>query len=415
MTTTPMDGIAALDRASALCELRRWDDAAAQLRTILAADPDNEGGLCLMAQAQLGQAADEQALRTSLSAISLNPDNEWPHRLASRAFAGLGRDQEARAMARDAVRLAPNSAVCHINLAELLAKNRSDLGEASEAADRAVALAPTEAGSHIAVGIVAAADARNEEATAAIMRALALEPDSSRAHNELARLQLKTNRFGNAGGLAQAAAGFATALNTDPRAGVSRGNLDLVLHLFVARIAYGIFLIAVIASRVRSHSDAGFVHLVPALLLILPALFAARFVSRLAPPLRVYLTRQLHKPFIASALVCDAIAASALVVGAAVPQASQIAFWFAAGFSLLAGLTLRLETRRRFQWAINPTHEVPTTLFLVAGAVMWLVVLIAVYGALTIPGGWGQAGIALAVAISLTLGGTVYILRCRKR
>jgi cytochrome c-type biogenesis protein CcmH/NrfG len=57
VTGAPMDSAAALVRASALCDLRRWDDAAGQLRTILASDPHNARGLCLMARAQLGQAA----------------------------------------------------------------------------------------------------------------------------------------------------------------------------------------------------------------------------------------------------------------------------------------------------------------------------------------------------------------------
>jgi hypothetical protein len=59
-----------------------------------------------LAQAQIGQAAHDQALRSSMAAISENPEGEWPHRLASLALSGLGRHQEAAAMARNGVRLA---------------------------------------------------------------------------------------------------------------------------------------------------------------------------------------------------------------------------------------------------------------------------------------------------------------------
>jgi hypothetical protein len=46
-----------------------------------------------------------------------------------------------------------------------------------------------------------------------------------------------TVQLGNAGGLAQAAGGFAAALRANPRADVSRFNLDLVLHLCLVRMA----------------------------------------------------------------------------------------------------------------------------------------------------------------------------------
>jgi hypothetical protein len=70
----------------------------------------------------------------------------------------------------------------------VLAERNPDLVEARAAADRAVWLAPLDAGSHMAVGMVAAKDARTEEATTSYQRALALEPDNWVAHNELARL-----------------------------------------------------------------------------------------------------------------------------------------------------------------------------------------------------------------------------------
>src|ERR1017187_3397844 len=105
----------------------------------------------------------EQALRSSMASIAENPEGEWPHRLASLALSGLGRHQEAAEMARNGVRLAPHSAPCHITLAQVLAKRGSDLVEARAAADRAVSLAPLDARSHMAVGMVAAKDARTQE------------------------------------------------------------------------------------------------------------------------------------------------------------------------------------------------------------------------------------------------------------
>jgi Flp pilus assembly protein TadD len=409
-----MDGVAALERASALCDLGRWDEAAVQLRTILGTDPHNEDGRCLLAQAELGRNDNDQALQSALVAISLNPENEWPHRIASLALSELGRDQEANVMARNAVRLAPHEAQCHINLAQLLALCDSDLDEARTVADRAVVLAPHHAGSHIAVGHVAAADARTDEAATAFHRALALEPDNTAAHNGLARLQLSKGRFGNAGGLAIAAGGFADALRADPRAEVSRSNLDLVLHVFLIRTTFGIFLIAAIVGKGLRNSDDAFLRLLPALLLVFPALFVARFVSGLAPQLRSYLLRLLRNPFIAGAVTCASIAAVALVVGAAFQGATSVAFMCAAGSAAVARLILWLETRRKFKALLDPGRQVSVGLMVAVGAVIWLLVIIAVYARIQDSGDWMPVLMLFTVAMALTLAGAAHLVRRKK-
>jgi tetratricopeptide (TPR) repeat protein len=357
-----MDPTSALERASVLCDLGRWDDAAGHLATILANDPHNEQGLGLMARAQLGQKAYDQALQTALAAISENPENDWPHRTASMALTRLRRDPEAQAMARTAVRLAPHEAHCHRVLAQALAWNGSDLGEARAAADRAVSLAPHDADCHTAVGLVALTEARNDEAIAAYQRALALEPDNAIARNGLAKLQLMTRPDR----LAQVAALFADLVGSNPREEVGRRNLDLVLYLFLGRTTTGLLVVACFTSWVRSHSDAGLTRLLPALLLVLPAFLAARFVSRLGPQLRGYLLRLLGSPVMAVVVVCDTIAATGLVVGATSQRASSIAFFCAVAFSVLARVILWHQFRSRF----GTGSKVPRALWWVATAAL---------------------------------------------
>jgi Flp pilus assembly protein TadD len=319
-----------------------------------------------MAQAQIGQAAHDQALRSSMAAISEDPEGEWPHRLASLALSGLGRHQEAAAMARNSVRLAPHSAPCHITLAQVLAKSGSDLVEARAAGDRAVSLAPLDARSHMAVGLVAARDGRTEEAATSYRRALALEPDNWVAHNELARLMPQGSRF-DSGGLARAAGGYASAVRANPRAAVSRSNIDVVLHNFLRQTTRWIFLIATIATWTRIQSDNGlelapwFVRLAPALLLVLPAFFAARFAVVLAPSTRRYLMGRLRDRLLARVVVFDALASAGLVVGAASQRAGAIAFGFAASFGLLAMLTIRGSVRLHFPVSVGRlSHNVAT-------------------------------------------------------
>lgn len=178
------------------------------------------------------------------------------------------------------------------------------------------------------------------------MRALALDPHNQAAHNDRASLQLRTNRYESARDLAQAAAGFETALRADPRGPVSRGNLDLMFFAFFSRTPRWIFMIASLATLVRIVSDATLARLAPAFLLVVPALFTARFVHWLTPPLRGYLAQRLRNPFVAGAIACQAIAAAGLIVGAGSKRWSWIAFLSALGFAFCAGQALRVWARR---------------------------------------------------------------------
>lgn len=352
-----MDGVAALERASALCDLGRWDDAARRLRTILATDPHNEYGLCLLAQAQYmqadTQAAYDEALRTSLTAISVNPENEWSHRLASVALLQLGREQEAYAMGREAVRLAPNVAACHTNLAEMLAWSQADRDEARAAADRAVVLAPNDPASHIAVGVVVGAvPAGRRKAAAAYHRALALDPENSRAHHQLAQSRLVSGRDGNTGALAQAAGGFADALRTNPSSSENRHNFDLCVHQFLHHVFNAMLLVVVFAPAAPlyfvKNGNAVLGRGLGVFLLAVPALVVGRFVSVLAPRLRGHLISVLRSPLNAGALLCQALAATVLVVGAIFQRANLIACCCALALVLLSRPILWLRNRSRF-------------------------------------------------------------------
>jgi Tfp pilus assembly protein PilF len=348
-----MNESAALERASALCDLQRWDEAVAHLRALLATDPHSERALRQMARAQLGRRDYDQALRWSHAAIAENPENEWAHRLGALALGGLGRHPEACAMAREALRLAPLTWQGHWVLAEALVKSGTGLDEARAAADRAVELAPHAPESHCAVGVVAAADGRTSQAVAAFGRALAIDPENAPAHNELGRLTLgrsMTKRwtlFGSAGGLARAADAFATAARLDPRSQWAARNLDVVMDAAIGRQTVVILLIAWIAWAVHRSSDAAPARVLPALLLGFPAFFAVRFGSMLSTAVRDYLRRYVRRRPIAVVVTADAIAVSALVAGAAFPRITTIAFGSAVACAILARLVMWERNRRR--------------------------------------------------------------------
>ncbi len=407
----------AVERAAALGDLSRWAEAAQLLASALAGDPQNYRALCLLSLARLNLGAYEDSVHAAAAASSAAPDQEWAYRLASISLSKLGRHDEAIAMARRSVALAPHQSTTYRALAQTLVAARRNLDEARAVAEWGLALAPTSPDAHVSVGNVAAADGRRADAEAAFQRALALDPDNTSAHNELARLHLGRRRFGSPGHLALAAGGFATAVRADPRAQTSRRNLDLVVHLFLARTAYLIFVVAFIASKLTdsstSTSTSPVVRAVPALLLIVPAWYAVRFLSRLTPPLRRMVGDAVRRPGILIAIVCDLLAVLALVVGAVSRSADAVVFPSAAALGLIARLTL-WSTRQRQVAARDGKRFYVLGSRTVGFIVVALIVGAAfcVLGCLSSP---NAADILVPLAVALVALALVLVWRIRKR
>jgi Flp pilus assembly protein TadD len=327
-----------LERAEALCELRCYEEASALLSRAVAGDPDNPHAWCLLAQAQLGLDRYHEAVKAAETAIALAPEHEWPHRIASVALEGLGNYVQAANAAKEAVRLAPDTWQAHVQLAEA-ASQAGRLDEARAASDRALLLAPEQADVHLAVGAVAAAAGHREEAEAHIRRALAIEPDNAAAHNELARLHLKHTRSANPAGLARAAQGFATALRSDPRAAVSRRNLELVVRAFLARAAYGVWLGTYVLWRFVRVVSPSVGRVIALVALALLSLFVWGFVGRLTTDLRRYLVRVLPGSLLGLAAGLNLVAVVCLVAGLGLSTSLRPGLAVAA---LLAAIVARL-------------------------------------------------------------------------
>ena len=323
--TGPPDRMLELRRAASLCELNRHAEATSRLRTLLASDPHDGDALALLAQAQLGDNDPQGALMSATSAIAVSPDHEWPHRLASIACTRQAMHPEAIAHADQAVRLAPGAPEPYLILAQALVKGKFDLPRARQAAIKALTLAPDASSSHLVLGVVSAAAGDRTDADRAFRRALELDPHSTAAHNELARLQLATRGLANAAGLAAAANGFATAVQINPKVHVARRNLDHVVRTFIAKTTYLIFIDAVVVARLSSHSTHTSARLLPVALLLAAALFALRFLSRLDRGLRTHVWRTLiTERRLGSAALLVAIAAVTLIVAALAPQSNRI-------------------------------------------------------------------------------------------
>ena len=330
-----------LARVRALCDLKRYDDAAGLARRAVGLDGANAHAWCLLAQAELGRGDHHAALAAASGARSLEPENEWPHRLAAYALERLGRHDEAVRSAREAVRLGPHGWQAHVTLARLLSNTRSASAEALRIAERALTLAPHETQAHLTFAIASEASGRPDEAEAAVRRALELDPQDAAAHNELARLHLRRARFGRVDRLATAATTFGTAVRLDPRETIIRRNLDAVLYSFLRRTSWYVLIVAAVAARFFANSSPPG-RLVPVLLLGVPGLFAWRFWSGLTPPLQGYLRDLVLGRRLRFTMILLALSVAFLAGGVVIPALTYLSFWPA----ILARISLRRQATR---------------------------------------------------------------------
>jgi tetratricopeptide (TPR) repeat protein len=275
-----------IGRARTLIDLGRHEQAKEELAKALADDPASVEAWCLMAQCEQ-KAGDAPAMRYAASqALASNPDSEWAHRLQALALHKLKRHEEAIASAREAARLAPlqwqQYVVLVTTLIPLLDKHYM---EATEAADRAVELAPLQAETHLTRGVLNGAKGNLPEAERNYREALRLDPENAAARNNLATIELRGNN------LEAATAGFAAALAENPRLQVARDNIDLVCRRVLrgARLASQTVFIGVGFVTVTSEGGRAFPEVIAALLSILWLVMVIRLVTRLAKPVRAHL------------------------------------------------------------------------------------------------------------------------------
>uniref|UniRef100_A0AAU2JJE2 Tetratricopeptide repeat protein n=1 Tax=Streptomyces sp. NBC_00049 TaxID=2903617 RepID=A0AAU2JJE2_9ACTN len=217
----------ALQQADALCDLGRYEQAAALAAQHLAGAPDDADALVLLARCRHRLGDEQQALTAVEQALRAAPESVSAWLMHAHVLLALKEYEQAEGSARRAVELAPQYWAGHYTLGIVL--DRAVRGKrkraAYESARTAAALAPEESDAHFLVGLTAHRTGNHRVAQQSYETALRLDPDSSRAHNNLSLLHLRRRRL-RPGSWTLAAEGFvqSAALDLDDRH--ARYNLE---------------------------------------------------------------------------------------------------------------------------------------------------------------------------------------------
>ena len=369
-----IDPAVSLERAQALIDLGRFQEAASHIRPVLSADPANADAACLLAQAELIAGNDLPAFDAAALAVKLAPERAWAHRLMAMGYERFDNNEYEIRHSLEAVRLEPHDPNGYICLARALAREKADLAAAREAAEEALRLAPVEPEAHLTLATVCEQQGDRDGAEAALRRALAVDPEHSAAHNNLARIRLR--RRGTTlkpALLAIGARGFATAVRTNPSSPTSRLNLDYVIRVFLDWTAYLIFADAFFCAWGGAGSTKSIARLLPIAVLALPFLYALRFLARVGPQLRAHVVRTVRfDPRVRLPAALLAFASIFIVAGAIAAQSARPALAAAAAIGAMAAeLALHRQVEaagsRAQGEAITPVLGTPTLWIITAG------------------------------------------------
>jgi tetratricopeptide (TPR) repeat protein len=190
-----------LQRARALVDVGRYEQARVALGEYLASAPQSVEALCLLARSHQLARQYQDMLEAADQAVAAAPTSEWAHRLRSIALGKLRLPIQALDAARRAVELAPYAWQPYVIMVDaLLATGGRDARrDAFQAAVHAQRLAPQEPEVHNSRGRVFQAISDPGAARRSYQEALRLDPQNPTARNNLAIVELRQGRTTLAG------------------------------------------------------------------------------------------------------------------------------------------------------------------------------------------------------------------------
>ncbi|WP_329120707.1 tetratricopeptide repeat protein [Streptomyces sp. NBC_01353] len=305
-----------LDRADALFDVGRYEQAAALAAQHLATDPQDATALVLLARCRHRLGREQEAFESIEAALRAEPDSLPAWLMRTHILLALKRYEEAERAARHSVELGPQYWGSHYALGTVLDRSvRTERRrEAYEAARTAVALAPEQSDAHFLVGLTAQRTGNHAVAKQAYETALRLDPQSSEAHNNLSLLHLR-RRWLRPGAWTKAAEGFVESAALDMNDRQARYNLE-TMAWGTAAGARWVALLGFVAAAIGSASlrtgASGAEALVPyaigALVLVGGWAGWAVWITRRVPA-------RLRRPLLLVARNCRPVLAMAIAVG----------------------------------------------------------------------------------------------------
>ena len=211
------------DRAWALIEMRRYQDAMSLIMDNLRASPDDSYHHCTLAFLQLRLNNINDAIKSAQNAIRLDPNMEWPHRLLAEAYLTEKNFTRALEHAQTAIRIDPeNSHGYYINA--LAEHHNGHLGKAIQALEAAIKLNPEDSDYHELMGSLYFNAQKYKKAEPHYMEALRHNPEDPSIYHHLGFL------YSVKGQPVKAADYYYNAVKLDPGNQDYREDLFNLLH-----------------------------------------------------------------------------------------------------------------------------------------------------------------------------------------
>ena len=369
-----------VERAATLCALRRHHQAITLLRSVVATSPDTGRAWCYLAVAYLGVQDADNALRSGVRAAALEPDSEWPLRLLSIAFDRLGRHDEAVAAAARAVGFDPGNWLTHAQLANALV-GHGKTRQAHSVAQTVAAMAPDSAITHRLLATIAHRRRHYTQAETHLRQAMAIDPTSAETLSDLAFFQLRRLGHLNPTRMAQSSARIADAIGSDPSHAGPRVRLDLLLTYLLRTTAVIVVVGAVDVLRLLRDNPSTIARLLPAILLLLPLVYAVRTVTHMQPAIQHRLRAvALGERRIQIAIATESVAVSAVLLASAAPAADRIRLSVVAAVGAFATLLALRRHQRTVAAKLGrrPAKLFTTISFYVIAVALWLTAFAAI-------------------------------------